>query len=126
MAQRTFGRVLAGIALAAVLTLAGPTPAQAAPRIGSDVVWSWVSALWDGTVGALWGVPARTNPDHGPKMGLPLQKQGGCVDPNGCAPRPNAGVCIDPNGCTPRPSSSTSRPSCAAWTDAGPCIDPNG
>ena len=79
MAQRTLGRTLAGVALAATLTLAGPTPAHAAPRMPSLSVLSWMDSLLGGRIAALW--VAVGGGDH--RQGSGMEKQGPAMDPNG-------------------------------------------
>jgi|GEM_PF-3260150 len=103
MAQRTLGRTLAGVALAATLTLAGPAPAHAAPRMPSLSVLSWMDSLLGGRIAALWA--AVGGGDHG--HGTRLEKQGPAIDPNGGTGggQPNGtsvphdqGLWTDPNG----------------------------
>ena len=111
MAQRTSGRVLAGIALVASLTLAGPTPAHAIPRLSADGVWSWVSRLWDGSSATLGTAVKRTSTTQSTGRARYIEK---------------AGVCIDPNGCFNHQTMRPTFPGCAAQSDQGVCIDPNG
>ena len=79
LAQRTLGRILAGVALASTLTLAGPAPAHAAPRMPSLSVLSWMDSLLGERIAALW--MAVGGGDH--KRGASLEKAGPAVDPNG-------------------------------------------
>jgi len=109
MAQRTLRNVLAGGALIAALTLASPSPAHASAGPDFVSLWSWLAGSWGERV-ALW-----TGAGHaqGRQKGRPLrpsEKQGGCVEPNGCAKHP-----------TP-----VATPLCKALNDAGGCVDPNG
>jgi hypothetical protein len=108
MAQRTLRNVLAGGAVIAALTLAGPAPAHAAT--GSDFVglWSWLAGSWGERVALRVGTG---------------QGQGGRSRDR--AKTEKAGVCIDPNGCAVHQTPAAT-PLCKAWNGAGGCIDPNG
>lgn len=95
------------LTLAAVLALAGSAPVQAAPRSAPAGIWGWLESVWTEGIGALWRtetpVPARGKaPDQA--------KQGGCVDPNGCA----SSLVGSPG------------PFCSPFNDQGGCVDPNG
>jgi hypothetical protein len=111
MAQRTLRNVLAGGAVIAALTLASPSPAHAAT--GSDFIgfWSWLAGSWGERVALRVGAGAPQA--QGRHEGRPLrpEKQGGCVDPNGCANHQTTGTLI---------------PSCRTSSDLGGCVDPNG
>jgi hypothetical protein len=111
MAQRTLRNVFAGGALVVALTLAGPSPAYAAP--GSDFVgfWTWLAGSCSERVASLWtgAGQAQGHRPHG--WTRPLDKAGAGVDSIG-------GTNHQIPGAVPS--------SCKAWSDAGSCIDPNG
>lgn len=104
MAQRTLGRVLAAVALAAALTLALPAQADAAPAVSTSTLWNWLNEI-----ATFWMRPTRNVERTRGKD----QKAGVCIDPNGCATPPQA-------------LETPQRPACLAWNEAGVCIDPNG
>jgi hypothetical protein len=102
MAQRTLGRILAGVALTATLTLASPAPAHAAPRMPSISALSWLDNLLGGRIAVLWAAG-----DNGDQHGARPEKQGPAIDPNGGTGSgqstgtsvPNGqSLWIDPNG----------------------------
>jgi len=108
MTLQTLRTVLAGGALAAVLSLAGPAPAHAAA--GPAGIWNWVAGLWGDGIATPWigtGQAPRGHHQAGTAGGW--EKAGSCVDPNGCAQtlgttisvcssRNSAGICLDPKG----------------------------
>lgn len=95
-------RVVVGMALAMLLALAVPAPAEAAgfdPVRVEDLwaaVWGWLSGLWG-------RAEAGASPLFEP----------GSV----CQPGTDAGACVDPNG--------TSTPT-TCQGDRGACVDPDG
>jgi len=54
MAQRTVGRILAGVTLAATIALAGSAPAHAASRMPAVSPLSWLESFLGGRIAALW------------------------------------------------------------------------
>lgn len=105
MAQRTIGRILAGVALTAALTLAGAAPAQAAVRGPSISALNWLQSFLGGRIAALW--MAASGGGHRPSARP--EKQGPAVDPNGGTGTgqtagiflpEKAGPAMDPNGGT--------------------------
>lgn len=111
MAQRTLGRVLATVALTATLTLALPVHADAAPLRKPASLWEWVGGFLEEKIAAVWGRPGGRKQ---PTAAKPAPaKQGGCIDPNGCA----TGVHFP---------AAPQKPICAEWSEQGGCIDPNG
>lgn len=108
MAQRTFGRALAAVALTATLTLALPAQGEAAPLNKPVNLWEWVSGLLEEKIAAVW--PSRVRQ---PTARSGATKQGGCIDPNGCTPSSQS-------------TAAPQRPLCTRWDDQGGCIDPNG
>lgn len=107
MAQRTFGRALAAVALTATLAIALPGQADAAPRSAPVSLWEWVGGFLEERIASLWG---RTDWTSGRKESL---KSGGCIDPDGCTTGSQL------TGAPPRPP-------CSAWDEAGGCVDPDG
>jgi hypothetical protein len=107
MQQRSLKRLLFVALLAGGLAFAGPAQAYAAPVDGPQGWWKWLTQFWGEEVSVFWGHPGPSRPSS-EKPGW--QKQGGCVDPNGCvhAATPAAG------------------PTCHLWNEQGGCIDPNG
>jgi hypothetical protein len=110
MTQRTLRSILAGGALVAALTLAGPAPAHAAAGPGLAGLWSWLAGSWGDRVSVLRLGEGHAQGYRSPTETRKPEKAGPCIDPNGCA------------------NTQTSGPSSAPCTtrDAGPCIDPNG
>lgn len=111
MAQRTLRNVLAGGALVAALALAGPAPAHAAAGPGLAGFWSWLAGSWGERVATLVfgeGGAQGHRQAHGP------------------ARQDKQGVCIDPNGCANNQTTGTSTSVCSMRGDQGVCIDPNG
>lgn len=111
MAHRTLGRALTAVALTATLALALPAQADAAPLHKSVSLWEWVSGLLEGKIAGVWGASAREK-QPSPVTPVPT-KQGGCVDPNGCA-------------ASSQLPASPPKPLCAEWSEQGGCVDPNG
>jgi hypothetical protein len=110
MAKRTLRNALAGGALVAALTLAGPAPAHAAAGPGLAGLWSWLAGSWGDRV-AVWVLGEGHAQGHrSSSQTRKPEKAGPCIDPNGCAASQTSGANSPP--CTTR--------------DAGPCIDPNG
>jgi hypothetical protein len=109
MVQRSSRSVLAGIALVAALTLA--SPADAATGSGLAGLWSWLAGSLRDRGAALGrgAGHAQAHRSRGPAR--QLEKQGGCIDPNGCAHYQSTG---------------SASPVCLALSDQGPCVDPNG
>ena len=107
MSQRRRGRALAGLALAVVLTFASPVVAGAASRPAG--LWGWMELLWTEGISGLWRAESPV-PSRGGKAPASQSKQGGCVDPNGCA----------------NPLTGGQGPVCSRFNDQGACIDPNG
>jgi len=107
MSQRRRGRALAGMALAVVLTFASPAVAGAASRPAG--LWGWMELLWTEGISGLWRAESPV-PSRGGKAPASQSKQGGCVDPNGCA----------------NPLTGGQGPVCSRFNDQGACIDPNG
>lgn len=105
MFRRTVQRVVMGMALAMLLALAVPAPAEAAgfePARVEDLwaaVWSWLSGLWG-------GAEAGTSPVFEPGTGG-----------SACQPGAGAGACVDPDG--------TNTPT-TCQGDRGVCVDPDG
>lgn len=78
MAQRTVGRILAGVTLAATIALAGSAPAHAAPRMPVVSPLSWLESFLGGRIAALWaGAAGGRGQAHG------TEKAGPAIDPNG-------------------------------------------
>ena len=103
MFRRTVQRVVVGMALAMLLMLTVPAPAEAAgfdPARAEDLwaaVWDWLAGLWGG-------------PETGPSLRSEAAESG-----TSCGG--DAGVCVDPNG-------ANTPTTCQG--DAGACVDPNG
>lgn len=103
MVRQSVQRVVAGIALAALLALAVPAPAQAAgfdPARVEDLwaaVWDWLAGLWGGAE-----TGASLRPETAESGASCSGDQGACVDPNGAGTQStcqgDAGACVDPNG----------------------------
>lgn len=109
MVQRSSRSVLAGIALVAALTLASPAGAATGP--GWAGLWNWLAGSLGERVAAL-GREAGHAQGHGSRgPARQFEKQGGCIDPNGCAHFQGTG---------------SASPTCGALTDAGSCVNPNG
>jgi hypothetical protein len=110
MAQRTLRNVLAGGALIAALTLASPSPAHAATASGFAGLWNWLAGSWGERVAVLWMGEGRAQGGRSRGAARGSEKQGPCIDPNGCAGH----------------QTPAAAPSCKGWNDAGGCVDPNG
>jgi len=109
MVQRSSRSVLAGIALVALLM--GASPADAATAPGLAGFWNWLAGSWGERVAVL-GRGAGHAQGHGSRETTrQLEKEGACVDPNGCA-RYQGTMNVSPI--------------CGALTAAGPCVNPNG
>src|ERR1700681_102498 len=91
-------RVLVVALLAGGLALAGATQVYAAPIEPSQGLWRWLTRVWEGGVTVLW---ERLGAGHASSPKPAWQKQGVCIDPNGCSP----------NSVTP-----AAGPRCNAWT----------
>lgn len=108
-------RVLTVVALAATLLMGSAAPVSAVERPQAVKVWSWLETLWRTGLG-VWG-PGGTR----------LEKQGACIDPDGCSISEKGGPCIDPDGCANAEATNTSaKPPCVRLAEGGPCIDPDG
>ena len=109
MVQRNLKSVLAGIALVALLM--GASPAGAATGPGLTGFWNWLAGSLGERV-AVSGRGAGHARGHGSRETTrQLEKEGACVDPNGCARYQGTMSAI---------------PVCGALTAAGSCVDPNG
>jgi hypothetical protein len=109
MVQRSLRSVLAGITLVAALSFASPADAATGP--GLTGFWNWLAGSLGERVAAL-GMGVGPAQGHGSREpARQLEKQGACVDPNGCAHYQGTGSAI---------------PICGALTAAGSCVDPNG
>jgi hypothetical protein len=109
MVQRNLKSVLAGIALVAALAFASPADAATGPGLAG--FWNWLAGSLGERV-AVSGRGAGHAQGHGSHgSARQFEKEGACVDPNGCAR--NQGTV-------------SSTPVCGALTAAGPCVDPNG
>ncbi len=109
MSQRSLKRLLFVTLLAGGLALTGPSQVHAAPAGPVQGAWEWLTRVWKERVTVLWKQPVTEHfisPERRHQ-----NKQGGCIDPNGCA---------NPGG----PVSGVT--ACHAWTDVGVCVDPNG
>jgi hypothetical protein len=100
-------RASAILTLAAVLVFASSAPAHAAQRSAPGGIWGWLESVWTEGIGGLWRTE-RPVPSRGKVPGP--TKEGGCVDPNGCA----------------RSLAGSPGPACSRFNDQGVCIDPNG
>ncbi len=107
MFQMKTVRAFAILTLAAVLVLASSVPAHAARRSAPEGVWGWLESIWTEGISGLWRTE-RPEPSRGKVPGQ--AKQGGCVDPDGCA----------------RSLTSSPGPACSRFNDQGGCVDPNG
>jgi hypothetical protein len=109
MVQRNLKGVLAGIALVALLM--GASPADAATRPGLAGFWNWLAGSLGERIAVLERGAGHAQ-GHGSRgSARQLEKQGGCIDPNGCAHYQSTG---------------SASPVCLALSDQGPCVDPNG
>ena len=106
MFQMKTARAFAILTLAAVLLLAHSVPAHAAQRSVPQGIWGWLESVWTEGIGGLWRTE-RPVPSRGKEPGQ--AKQGGCVDPNGCA-----NFLMGPG------------PACSRFNDQGGCVDPDG
>jgi len=100
-------RASAILTLAAVLALAGSAPAHAAQRSTPSGVWGWLESVWRDGIGGLWRMD---RPSRDGKTPAGQTKQGGCINPDGCATT----------------SAGAPKPTCSRYDDGGACIDPNG
>jgi hypothetical protein len=108
MSQPTLRRHLTAGVLAAILTAASASPANARDLGSAGRAWLWLQDVWTQGISILgsW---------HG--AGEPASKR--------VPYQANQGYGVDPNGATtPRPSSAT--PPCGTCTDQGPGVDPDG
>ena len=103
MSHSKIRRALMALTVTAVLALATPAQAGAAPWTNA---WRWLDGLWHHGLTVLLGgeIPGPASPQ------APGTKQGPCVDPDGC-------VSMAPGG---------GIPVCNSWNEAGPCVDPDG
>jgi hypothetical protein len=104
MFRQSVRRAVVGMALAMLLALAVPAPAEAAGLDPARVEDLW-TAVWD-WLARLWG---------GPQTGPSLRSE---AAESGTSCEGNAGACVDPNGAT------TTTDTCQG--DRGACVDPNG
>jgi len=100
MTQPSLARIAGAATLAAALTLALPSRAEAAGLRSSESLWGRLVVVLEGRIAAFWG---QTGRDSTPTA--PPTKQGVCIDPNGlttCVPgaatHPGAGTGTDPKG----------------------------
>jgi len=108
MVQRNSRSVLAGIALVAAFTFTSPADAATGPGLAG--FWNWLADSFGERI-AVSGRGAGHAQGHGSRgPARQLEKQGACVDPNGCAHSQGTGIAI---------------PICGALTAAGSCVDPN-
>lgn len=98
MSQRTLRRTVTAGALATLLAVSLPAPAEAREPGGTSGMLQWLKSFWENGVSALW----PSTPDSWPTT--------------------KAGYGIDPNG-NPIPTPTTM---CGAGCDEGPGVDPNG
>lgn len=109
MVQRNLKGVLAGIALVAALTFASPADAATGPGLAG--FWNWLAGSLGERI-ALSGRGAGHAQGHGSRETTrQFEKEGACVDPNGCA-RYQGTMNVSPI--------------CGALTAAGSCVNPNG
>jgi len=108
MSHRSLKHLLFVTLLAGGLALAAPAQVHAAPLGPAQGAWEWLTRVWREGVAVFWGQPGVEHPI--PTESRPWDKQGGCVDPNGCA---NA-------------ATTSTRPRCQLWNEQGVCVDPNG
>jgi hypothetical protein len=108
MVQRNSRSILAGIALVAAFTFTSPAGAATGPGLAG--FWNWLAGSFGERI-AVSGRGAGHAQGHGSRgPARQLEKQGGCIDPNGCAHSQGTGSAI---------------PICGALTTAGSCVDPN-
>lgn len=100
-------RVLTVVALAATLLMGSAAPASAMERTQTVKVWGWLESLW--------------------RAGLSVWVPGGLAGRKTLSSSEKQGACIDPNGCANQQTTSVPRlPRCLAFNEQGACIDPNG
>jgi hypothetical protein len=109
MVQRSLRSVLAGIALVAALTFASPADAATGPGLAG--FWNWLEGSLGERVVALGRGAGHAQGRGNRETTRQLEKEGACVDPNGCAHYQGT---------------RNASPPCGALTDAGSCVDPNG
>ena len=94
MIRPTLSRLVVAGALAALLTLAGPAPAQAADLANPRHVLDWLGQLWDTGLSALWSWTQTAPPEGTTAPGGP----GSGIEPSSSTEPGEHGPGIDPNG----------------------------
>jgi hypothetical protein len=82
MPLTTLRRYLIVGALAAILTMAGVSPANARDLGTAGHAWLWLQDVWTQGISVLWAWQGRDAPNPGRASGI-ISKQGLGLDPNG-------------------------------------------